>query len=75
MPKSGMGSTFRRRLEDGPAAASSILPQPKAELGAECEECRGVFDPDQLFDGLCERCYLGAEGPMDDWSFARDFRL
>jgi len=71
-----MGDTFRSRLADGAVSEPLQFPEPKVPM-VECTDCRDVIRDDEAFDGMCEHCALEAraEGPMDDWSFARDFRL
>ena len=54
-------------------------------LAEECQGCGRLFEPEELFDGLCESCALEVEGdelaeqaPFGDhleWTFVRDERL
>jgi hypothetical protein len=66
-----MGLDFKNRLKD------ALRPAP---IGAECTDCRQVFDLENLYEGLCERCsleeaYWYTEDPREEWTYVRDQAL
>lgn len=79
-----MGEDFRNRLKDGRLNDWPLPEAEGAEDGVQCGDCDRVFDPAELFDGLCEDCSLEqawldsdprSEDPRNEWTFVRDAAL